>query len=138
MTTPADSADPARARRLISRLEEITPAGEWEYAKREAQIMLAAVTVRAAKNSPAQLDSARKLLLAARGNPTVDPLGILLTREAFVRAMMGDKDSAIALLQRHLYANPSARADFGRDNDWWWRELKSDPRFIDLTRSGGS
>jgi serine/threonine-protein kinase len=138
MTTPADSADPARARRLISRLEEITPAGEWEYAKREAQIMLAAVTVRAAKNSPAQLDSARKLLLAARGNPAVDPLGILLTREAFVRAMMGDKDSAIALLQRHLYANPSARADFGRDNDWWWRELKSDPRFIDLTRSGGS
>ena len=138
MTTRADSADPARARRLITELEKLKPAGDWEFARRESQMLLAAVMVRAAAAQPALLDSARALLLAARGDPTVDPARTLLTREAFVRTMMGDKDTAIELLQRYLLENPSARAEFGRENDWWWRGLQDDPRFMRLTASGGS
>ena len=135
MTTRADSADPARARQLIVELEKLKPAADWEYARRESQMLLAAVMVRAAARQPALLDSARALLLAARGDPTVDPARTLLTREAFVRTLMGDKDTAIELLQRYLLENPSAREEFGRENDWWWRGLQDDPRFLRLTGS---
>ena len=135
MTTRADSADPARARQLIEELEKLKPAADWEYARRESQMLLAAVMVRAAASQPALLDTARALLLAARGDPRVDPARTLLTREAFVRTLMGDKDTAIELLQRYLLENPSAREEFGRENDWWWRDLQDDPRFHRLTGS---
>jgi tetratricopeptide (TPR) repeat protein len=135
MTTRADSADPARARRLITELEKVKPAADWEFARRESQMLLAAVMVRAAARQPAFLDSARALLLTARGDPTVDPARTLLTREAFVRTLMGDNDTAIELLQRYLLENPSAREEFGRENDWWWRGLQDDPRFLRLTGS---
>jgi hypothetical protein len=138
MTTRADSADVSRARRLIAQLEGVKSPADWEFARRETQMILAAVMVRSANGSEAVLDSARSLLVAARGNPSIDPLGTLLTREAFVRTLMGDNDTAIELLQRHLLENPSAREGFGRENDWWWRGLLGDPRFMRLTGAGGS
>ncbi len=138
MTTSADSADPARARRLIADLQRVKPPADWEFSRRESQMLLAAVMVRSATRVPAYRDSASALLVAARGNPTVDPHRTLLTREAFVRALMGDNDTAIELLQRYLLENPAARQEFGRENDWWWRGLQDDPRFARLTGSGGS
>jgi hypothetical protein len=51
---------------------------------------------------------------------------------------MGDNDTAIELLQRYLLENPAARQEFGRENDWWWRGLQDDPRFMRLTGSGGA
>jgi eukaryotic-like serine/threonine-protein kinase len=137
MTTRADSADPARARRLIAELERYKSGADWELARRETQMILAAVMVRAGRGNRAMLDSARALLVDARGNASIDPTGMLLGREAFVRTLMGDNDAAIDLLQRYIMANPAAREEFGRDNDWWWRGLQNDPRFARLTGSGG-
>ncbi len=136
MTTRADSADPARARRLIEELEKVNPPAQWEFVRREAQMLLAAVMVRAARQKPALLDSARTLLVASRGDRSIDPGGVLLSREAFVRTMMGDKDTAIQLLQRFFLQNPAERERFGRENDWWWRGLQEDPRFARLTSGG--
>ena len=55
--------------------------------------------------------------------------------EAFVRAQLGDKDGALALIERYLTANPEHREGFGKLNSWWWRPVKDDPRYARIVGS---
>ncbi len=131
MTTTAAAPDTVRAEELITELEKITPPAHWEYTWREAQMVLAGIMVRTGRP-----ERARSLLASARGNPQVDPDGELMGVEAFVWTMMGDKDNAIATLQRYFLENPSHREGFRGDANWWWRDLLGDPRFQQLTGTG--
>jgi hypothetical protein len=73
------------------------------------------------------------VLERARPDRSVDPSQETLSIEAFARTILGDRDEAIALLKRYVAANPSHAFTRGGDISWWWRDLKSDPRFAQLT-----
>jgi hypothetical protein len=106
------------------------PAPRREYATHEAQIVVADVLGRAGL-----ADSARKLLVAARADRTIDTRGELIGYEAFVRAQLGDKadkNEAVDLLRKYLTDHPEHRAGFTKGNQWWWRPLQDDPRFRSL------
>ncbi len=132
MTMPRARHDVAEAWRLVGELEQMTPGHRWEYVRREAQIVVAAVLARAG-----EADSARALLLASRAGRDVDPRGELTGYEAFVRSSLGDQEEAIQLLQRYLTDNPDHRAGFARANAWWWRNLERDARFQALVGGSG-
>ena len=126
-TTKARQPDPDEAWRLAEEYGKLVPEQEREYSRREAQIVVAAALARAG-----QADSARKVLVRARATPNIDPRGELIGYEAFVRTQMGDREEAIALLQRYLAAHPEHREGFTKANAWWWRDLQQDPRFRSL------
>jgi serine/threonine-protein kinase len=123
----AQPADVAHAWRLVDTLGQLTPKNEWEFQRRQAQMLVAGALVHAREP-----DSARRVLVRARGDPTVDPGRELLGDEAWVRTMLGDRDEAITLLKQYLVANPEHRAGMARNQNWWWRSLRDDPRYQQL------
>ena len=46
----------------------------------------------------------------------------------FARTVLGEHDEAFALLREYLAANPRHRADLAKDYQWWFRDLRTDPR----------
>ena len=127
MTTRAESADVPRAWQLLEELRERTPAREWEYRRREGQMLVGATLARAG-----QADSARRVLERSRADPEVDPTRELLSLEAFVRTFLPDSTDrveSLRLLGQYLAANPDHREGMTRDHSWWWRDLRNDPRF---------
>jgi hypothetical protein len=78
------------------------------------------------------LDSADHVLRAARATPDIDPDHELLSVEALIRDRLGQRDEAIALLKRYLLAHPEHRKGFAVSQSWWWRGLRTDPRFQQL------
>jgi hypothetical protein len=75
-----------------------------------------------------QADSARHLLAASKGNPQIDPDGMLIAPEALVRVRLGERAEAIRVLKLFLATHPQHRAGLLR-NTWWWSDLESDPEF---------
>ena len=129
-TTNARPADPAIAWSLLSELKKVTPAGEWPYQEREAQMLVAAALARAG-----QKDSADRVLRRAEtSDPAIDPDRELLTTEAFIRSLMGDRDQALRLIQTYLISHPEHRALLAQSQSWWWRDLKADPKFKALVQ----
>ena len=49
--------------------------------------------------------------------------------EALVHLRLGDKDRAIALLTEYLTEFPDHREGFAKQTNWWWLDLRNDPRF---------
>ncbi len=77
-------------------------------------------------------DSARAILRGARGEETPQWLAY---DEAHVRVLLGEHDDAIRLLRQYLHggADPAFLA-----RDWWFSDLRDDPRFQALVgRAGG-
>ncbi len=131
MTSQAEAPDVAKAWQLVGRLGELTPAQRWEFGKLKAQMAVAAVLAR-----DRSVDSARRVLTRSRGNATLDPAQELLYLEAFVRTLLGDRDDALQLLKRYVAANPERRVDLAKDSQWWFRDLRSDPRYRQLAGVG--
>ena len=52
--------------------------------------------------------------------------------EAAARLIMGDKEEALRLLTTYVAANPQVRAGMAKDETWWFRDLRSDPRWRSL------
>jgi eukaryotic-like serine/threonine-protein kinase len=132
MTAKGQSRDPAEAWRRAAEYEAVAPRPQKEYFTREAQIAVADVLGRAGL-----ADSARRVLIRARADRTIDPRGELIGLEAFVRTQLGDKKEAVDLLQRYLTDHPEHRAGFGKMSVWWWRDLQNDPRFRTLIAGQG-
>jgi DNA-binding SARP family transcriptional activator/TolB-like protein/tetratricopeptide (TPR) repeat protein len=89
-------------------------------------------------------DSARAVSMRARAEVRGDPAqeGSQAADEAYVRLLLGERDSAIALLARHLRAQPRLRAQVASNVKF--RALHTDPRFRRVVagdapaRGGGS
>ena len=132
MTAKSVRPDPAQAWRTAEDYESVATPQQKEYFKREAQIVVGDVLGRAGL-----ADSARRVLVRARADRTIDPRGELMGYEAFVRAQIGDKKEAVDLLQRYLTDHPEHRAGFGKARPWWWEDLQNDPRFKTLIAGQG-
>jgi serine/threonine-protein kinase len=130
-TTSARDPDAAAAWQLVDTLKARTPAKEWPYLGREAQMLAAAAIGRAGMK-----DSAGRVLERARAGPDVDPDRELLTAEAFIRDLLGQRDEALDLLKQYLIARPEHRKGFAVSQSWWWRGLRADPRFKELVGTG--
>ncbi|HEX4575299.1 MAG TPA: serine/threonine-protein kinase [Gemmatimonadales bacterium] len=131
MTTPAREADPRAAWRLYTKLDSVTPAPRKPLELHRAAMIVGAILARAGL-----ADSARHVLVAAREDPTTDPQLELVSLEAFARTLLGERDEAIDLLKRYVAANPAHAFKRGGDISWWWRDLRTDPRFAQLERAG--
>jgi serine/threonine-protein kinase len=132
MTAKGITADPSEAWRRAKEYEAAAAPEQREYNRREGQIVVASVLARAKL-----ADSARRVLLRARADRTIDPRGQLIGYEAFVRTQLGDKNEAVDLLQRYLTDHPEHRRGFSKANWWWWRDLQGDPRFKSLIAGEG-
>jgi TolB-like protein/tRNA A-37 threonylcarbamoyl transferase component Bud32 len=127
MTTPQTKADPRRGWQLFDEIRQLTPPGQWPGDSLRNQMIVAGVLARAGL-----MDSARHVAVRSRGNPEVDPHLDLVTWEAFVRTLVGDKTEALQLIQTYLTAHPDHKDGFSRDYQWWWRSLRGDPRFREI------
>ncbi len=125
MTTPAVESEPKRAWELLGRVDSLTPEAERAAIHHRAMMVVGGALARAGLK-----DSARHVLVAARGGHEVDPNQELLSFEAFARTLLGDDDEAIDLLKRYVAANHPFKA--GADVHWWWRRLQANPRFREL------
>jgi tetratricopeptide (TPR) repeat protein len=132
MTTKAVRPEPVEAWRRAVVYENASQPQQREYYKREGQIVVAWVLGRAGL-----LDSARRVLVRARTDRTIDPRGELMGYEALVRAQLGDKKEAVDLVQKYLTDHPEHRRGFEKVNAWWWRDLQNDSRFKSLIAAGG-
>jgi hypothetical protein len=138
MTAKGIPPDPDEAWRRAAALALAAPPLQREYYRREGQIVVADVLGRASQTGRAGLaDSARRVLVRARADRTIDPRGELMGYEDFVRTQLGYKKEAVDLLQRYLTDHPEHRGGFAKVNAWWWRDLGNDPRFKSMIAGGG-
>jgi len=79
-----------------------------------------------------QPDSAGRVTERSRADASVDQTRELSYLEAIVLTLRGQKTEAIRSLSVFLAANPQQRASMARDESWWFRDLKADPRFRQL------
>ncbi len=127
MTT--DNAEPnvTEAWRLHARMDTVAPAPmrpfELQYTKTIVGVILARAGL---------ADSARHVLVSGRADSRIDPGQDILALEAFGRVQLGERGEAIKLLKRYVAANPTHAFTRGGDISWWWRDLRTDPRFAAL------
>ena len=106
-----------------------SPANVQEFDKLKGKQMVALALVRAG-----QMDSAVSLAKSAEGDPQIDPTGELTNYASIVFAQSGHKDAAIDLVARFLASNPQQRAFAAKDESWWLKDLRSDPRYQALLK----
>lgn len=116
---------------LVDQYARMYPENQQEYRRKRAQIFLSMALATAGLR-----DSARAVATRARGNPTIDPANDLLYLEVAARNVMGDREEALRVLGRYLATNPQDRASFARDETWFYRGLRDDPRFKTLVGTG--
>ena len=51
------------------------------------------------------------------------------------RMLIGDKDEAFKQFSIYLASNPQVLESLDKDDNWEFRELRSDPRFIALLKA---
>ena len=121
-----EKPDPDGLQRVIPDLLALTPPARRPLVAREARILAAAPLVYLGL-----IDSAKHVLAAARapsGDPGFDPEGVLLGREALIRARLGERAEAVRLIKIVMSAHPQHIAGLTR-NTWWWTDLENDPDF---------
>jgi hypothetical protein len=74
-------------------------------------------------------DSARSVAERARADLSLDPSQELVYFEALMHAISGDKDAAFERLTTYVAASPQQARNLGKDQTWWTRNLRSDPRW---------
>jgi len=107
----------------------LVPADRQAYHRLRGKLIVAMALVRAG-----QPDSAKALARASQGDSTIDPDGDLLSLAAMTFAQAGDNDAALDLLARLFAAHPFLKQQAGEDKTWWFRNLRSDPRYQALVR----
>lgn len=122
MTTPAVEPEPARAWRMVARVDSLAPQRLTEFDHLRAEIYAGGVLARAGL-----ADSARHVLARARDQavPTVDPSRWLHLTEGYMRTLVGDTAEALAEIRLWAAANPGESFTAG----WMWDGLRDDPRF---------
>jgi hypothetical protein len=125
---------------LAARVDSLARGGSESLESHLAHMIVGGIIGREAKGLAggtrqiALLDSARHVLVGARGDRTVDPGQELPGYEAIMRTQFGDIDEALTLLSRYVAVNPTHSFQVGGNTHWWWREIRSHPRFLALTK----
>jgi serine/threonine-protein kinase len=119
--------DVPKAWELLDRMVKLAPTSSREFSRHEGQILVSMALARAGLT-----DSARHVAERARADGTIDPTRDLAYFEAAARMIMGDKDEAMRLLTTYVAANPQSRASMAKDETWWFRDLRGDPRWKTL------
>ncbi len=121
--------DVPRAWALLDQYVERSPQPDRDFRRRRGSMLVAAALARADL-----ADSARSVILRSRApDAESDPTREIAYLEAVARTLLGDQDEAIRQLGVFLAANPAQRASLRDDNTWWFRDLRSDPRYRTLT-----
>ena len=131
MTTPGSKADPDSAWYWLARVDSTTPEPLKPYESRRCRMVVGGILARAGL-----ADSARDVLVSARGNPQIDPHQELLSYEAFMRTLVGDTAVAISLLQQYVAANPGHEFLRNGSMNWWYRGLRDKPGFQAVMKTG--
>jgi TolB-like protein len=125
MTTPNAVLDVSRAWRLQHQADSLTPAPRLQYWTRARQFLIASVIGRSGRP-----DSAQRVIERARStDPSIDPTQEFLGFEAVARAVMGQNDSAMAVLKRYVATHPEHSFKRNGMLHWWWRGLERYPEF---------
>ncbi len=125
MTTPNADLDVGRAWRLLHQADSLTPAPRLAYWTRARQFLVASVIGRSGRPASAQ----RVIERARSTDPAIDPTQEFLGFEAVARALMGQDDSAIAILKRYVVTHPDHSFKRNGMVHWWWRGLERHPEF---------
>jgi serine/threonine-protein kinase len=121
--------DVPRAWELLDQYVERSPQPDRDFRRRRGSMLVAAALARADL-----ADSARAVILRSRApDAQSDPTREIAYLEAVARTLLGDTDEAIRQLGVFLAANPAQRTSLRDDNTWWFRDLRSDPRYRTLT-----
>lgn len=125
MTTPAVAPDIPRAWSLLARLDSVVPPYQADYERLRGELAIGGALARAGLP-----DSARAVVdrVHAALSPAVDPDRELFRMEAYIRTLLGDYDRALDLLKLDAALHPGG----GYDELWWWRELRSHPRWREV------
>ena len=131
LATKATDPDVPTAWKLADSIVKLSPESSRSYATASSRMAVAAVLARAG-----QADSAKHVLLSVRAPSEIDPTRDLEYDRAYVWTVIGDKTAAIKALSIYLAANPNTAAGFNSDNNWRWRSIADDPRFLRLVATG--
>jgi TolB-like protein len=124
--------DIPKAWQLLERYVELSPPEVREVRRLRGEMFAAMALVRAGLE-----DSARAVVERVNAETgDLDPTRELSYFEAIVQTMLGDKDRAFELLTMFVAVNPSQRRSFALDKTWWFRDLRTDPRYRQLTGAG--
>jgi len=108
---------------------KLVPADRLAYYRLKGKLIMALALTRAG-----QPDSARALALVSQGDSTIDPDGDLRYLAAVVYAQAGDNDAAFDVLGKLISRSAYRRKQAAEDKTWWWKDLRSDPRYQALLR----
>lgn len=120
---PPGKSDPKQAWALLRRCEELQKASF-----PPGRFYVSAVLARAGLR-----DSARAVERRTREAGPTDAFS--LYADAYASLQLGDRDRAIALLERFARQFPQQRASLARD--WFFTDLRGDPRFEALVDTAG-
>jgi serine/threonine-protein kinase len=117
---------------LVEQYARLYPENQQEYRRKRAQMFLSMALANAGLR-----DSAGAVATRARADTaTNDETNDLMYLEVAARNVMGDKEEALKVLERYLATNPQDRESFARDQTWFLKGLRDDPRFVALVRTG--
>jgi TolB-like protein len=133
MATPAVPAEPSRDWHLLALLDTLAPAAQRPFVMAQARLLVAGALARAGL-----VDSARSVLRTARQGVSqdADPTQTLLSQEAYVRTLTNEPDIAIGLLKQYVAANPGHEFLQQAGTVWWWRDLRTNPRWREIGHTG--
>jgi hypothetical protein len=123
--------DIPKAWSLLEEYVRLSPPNSREFLRLRGQMLVAMALARAGL-----ADSARSVAARSRADATMDPPRELVSYEAIVHTILGDKDEAIRLLGRYFASNPQQRSSQDRDESWWYQSLRGDPRYEALVAQG--
>jgi tetratricopeptide (TPR) repeat protein len=123
--------DVGGAWRLYRHYLELTPPNLRVFNQYYGRMLVAIALARAGLR-----DSALATARSARADSTVDVTRDLSMLEAIVHNLMGQRGNALDDLAVYYRANPQLRAGMSRDETWWWKDLRRDPRWQAIAAEG--
>jgi eukaryotic-like serine/threonine-protein kinase len=118
---------------LLDEYLRLSPPNTRDFLRLRGQMLVAMALARAGL-----ADSARAVAERSRADAEMDPPRELVSFEAIVHTILGDKDEAIRLLGRYFATNPQQRSSNDRDETWWFQSLRGDPRYEALVGAPSS